>query len=129
MSLCSQSGVCNINDISSLSFLRSLRSVLSFHAISFGPDAQTGSLRRMVQIATEIYDAAPRDPFASLDIPCSYSEALDTVRHSNLLLNASSRPLSGSTCQYFFGDRRLATQSKSNPQACLETTIAVLNPP
>ena len=44
-----------------------------FHAILFGPDAQTGSLRRMVQIATETRDAAPRDPFASLAL---------TVRHS-----------------------------------------------
>ncbi len=129
MSFCSQSGVCNISDIPSLSSLRSLRSVLSFHAISFGPDAQTGSLRRMVQIATEIHDAAPRDPFASLDIPCSYSQALDTVRHLNQLLDKGSQPLSGSTCQYLFGDRRLATQSQSDPQACLGTAMAVLNPP
>ena len=117
MSFCSQSGVCNISDISSISFLRSLRSALSFHAVSFGLDAQAGSLRRMVQIATEIYDSAPRDPFASLDIPCSYREALDTVRDSNQWLNASSRPFSGSTSQYLFSDRRLATQTQSDSQA------------
>ena len=38
----------------------------------------------MVQIATELNDSAPRDPFAYPDIPCSYSEALDTVRHSKV---------------------------------------------
>jgi hypothetical protein len=63
--------------------LQSLRSALSFHAVSFGSDAQSASLRRMVQIATEIHDTAPRDPFAPLGSPCSYSEALDTVRHFN----------------------------------------------
>jgi len=36
----------------------------------------------MVQIAMEIYDAAPRDPLAPLDNPCSYSEALDSVRRA-----------------------------------------------
>ena len=41
--------------------LLSLRTALSFHAVSFGPDALyiSGSLRRMVQIATEIHNAAP----------------------------------------------------------------------
>ena len=76
----------------------------------------------MVQIATEIHDTAPRDPFAPLDTPCSYSEALDTVRHSNQLLDKSSQLLPGSTCQYLFGDRRLATKSQSGPQAYLGTT-------
>ena len=82
-----------------------------FHAIPFGPDAQTGGLRRMAQIATKIHDAAPRDPFAPLATPCSNSEAPDTVRHPNQLLDKSSQPLPGSICQYLFGDRRLATQA------------------
>ena len=56
-------------------------SALSFHAVSFGVQARAGSLRRMVQIAMEIHDAAPRDPLAPPGNPCSYSEALDTVRH------------------------------------------------
>ncbi len=43
---------------------------------------QAGSLRRMVQIATEVYDTAPRDPLAPLSDPCSYNEALDTVRRA-----------------------------------------------
>lgn len=87
-----------------------LRSALSFHAVSFSSDAQAGSLRRMVQIATEIHDAAPRDPLAPLDIPCSYSEALDTVRHLNqLLIVKISQLFPGSTRQYLLGDRRLTT--------------------
>ena len=36
----------------------------------------------MVQIATEIYDTAPRDPLAPLANPCSCCEALDTVRRA-----------------------------------------------
>ena len=97
--------------------LRPPRSALSFHAVSFGSEAQAGSLHRMVQIATEIHDAAPRDPLMPLGIPCSYSEALDTVRSSDQLVNKHSQRLQGSTCQYVFGDRRFAAQSQSHPQA------------
>ena len=43
--------------------------------------ARAGSLRRMVQIATEIHDTAPRDSLVPLSNPCTYSEATDTVRH------------------------------------------------
>ena len=89
--------------------------MLSFHAISFGPDAQAGSLRRMVQIATEIYDAAPRDPFAYLDIPCSYSEALDTVRHSSQLLNRNSQPFQVQLVNTFLA----IADSLHNPRAAL----------
>lgn len=63
--------------------LQSLRSALSFHAVSFGLDTLSTSLRRMVKIATKIHDAAPRDPLAPPGNPCSYSEALDTVRRPN----------------------------------------------
>ncbi len=60
--------------------LQSLRSALSFHAVSFGLDTQSTTLRHMVQIATEVRDAALPGPLVP---PCSYSEALDTVRRSN----------------------------------------------
>ena len=61
---------------------QNFRSSLSFHAVSFGMQTRAGSLRRMVQIATEIHDTAPRDPLVPFSNPCSYSEALDTVRRA-----------------------------------------------
>ena len=59
-----------------------VRRPLSFHAVSFGHDATSTSLRRMAQIALEIQGNAPRDPLlpATANIPSSYTEALDTVR-------------------------------------------------
>lgn len=44
----------------------------------------------MVQIATEIHDAAPRDPLMPLGNPCSYSEALDSVRRTGQCLSECS---------------------------------------
>jgi hypothetical protein len=73
----------------------------------------------MVQIATEIHDAAPRDPLAPPGDPCSYSEVLDTVRLPEQFLGEClPRPLD-STCQYLLGDCRLAVQSQSYSQAYL----------
>jgi len=46
----------------------------------------------MVQIASEIHDATPRDPLAPPGNACSYSEALDTVGRSNQLLGRNSHP-------------------------------------
>jgi len=55
---------------------------LSFHAVSFGHEAASTSLRRMAQIALEIQGNAPHDPLlpATANIPSSYTEALDTIR-------------------------------------------------
>ena len=66
-----------------------VRRPLSFHAVSFGHDAFSISLRRMTQIALEVQENAPRDPLlpAAANIPSSYTEALDTVRlHSSYLM-------------------------------------------
>lgn len=54
------------------------RKPLSLHAVSFGSVTSSGSLRRMVTIADQVAQAAPRDPMAPL-IPCSYTDAIDTV--------------------------------------------------
>ena len=58
------------------------RRPLSFHAVSFGLDATSSSLRRMAQIALDIQNNAPQDPLlpATTSVPSSYTEALDTVR-------------------------------------------------
>jgi hypothetical protein len=56
------------------------RRPLSFHAVSFGPDAASSSLRRMAQIALDVQqNNEPQDP-ATASVPSSYTEALDTVR-------------------------------------------------
>jgi hypothetical protein len=67
------------------------RRPLSFHAVSFGQDPTTSSLRRMAQIALEVQKIAqiylkaqnntpdnPSQPTAAT-VPSSYTEALDTV--------------------------------------------------
>jgi len=82
-------GECGISDEVVYDLCRSAvraGSALSFHAVSFGTRARAGSLRRMVQIATEIHDAAPRDPLAPPGDPCSYSEVLDTIQLANTFL-------------------------------------------
>ncbi|KAI0058500.1 hypothetical protein BV25DRAFT_1964893 [Artomyces pyxidatus] len=66
----------------------SLGKPLSFHAVSFGPDSTTSSLRRMAQIALEVQNNAPRDPLlpATATVPSSYSQALDTIRLAETFL-------------------------------------------
>jgi hypothetical protein len=61
---------------------------LSFHAVSFGQDATSSSLRRMAQIATEVQHNAPHDPLLppAANVPSSYTEALDTVRLAETFL-------------------------------------------
>jgi hypothetical protein len=65
------------------------RRPLSFHAVSFGQDATSSSLRRMAQIALDVQNNAPQDPLlpAAANIPSSYTEALDTVRGQFLLFH------------------------------------------
>jgi hypothetical protein len=62
------------------------RRPLSFHAVSFGQDATSNTLRRMAQIALDVQQNAPQDPLlpANANIPSSYTEALDTVRRKNI---------------------------------------------
>ena len=59
------------------------RRPLSFHAVSFGPDAASFSLRRMAQIALDVQqNNEPQEPLppATASVPSSFTEALDTVR-------------------------------------------------
>ena len=64
------------------------RKPLSFHAVSFGQDNTSSSLRRMAQIAQEVQSKAPRDPLApaAATVQSSYSEALDTVSSSSIFI-------------------------------------------
>jgi hypothetical protein len=65
------------------------RRPLSFHAVSFGWDSSSSSLRRMAQIASDVQKNARQDPLlpstTQAGVPSSYSEALDTVREQRLL--------------------------------------------
>jgi len=69
-----------------------IRRPLSFHAVSFGHEVTSTSLRRMAQIALDVQNNAPQDPLlpATANIPSSYTEALDTVRRRHVLLSSSS---------------------------------------
>ncbi|KAI5998963.1 hypothetical protein F5J12DRAFT_784806 [Pisolithus orientalis] len=78
------------------------RKAVSFHAVSFGRDSQSvgssnvnrrqitssTSLRRMVQIAQDTQNNAPRDPLApaSVTVMSSYTDALDTVQLAETFL-------------------------------------------
>ena len=58
-----------------------IRRPVSFHAVSFGPEAWSSYLRRMAQIALEVQNDRANDPLhpTGANVPSSYTEALDTV--------------------------------------------------
>jgi hypothetical protein len=57
------------------------RRPLSFHAVSFGEESSSSSLRRMAQIALEVQNDGANNPLhhSGANVPSSYTEALDTV--------------------------------------------------
>lgn len=84
-------GECDVSDQTVQDLCRSavhLGKPLSFHAVSFGRDSASSHLRRMVQIALDIQNNAPRDPLApaASTVLSSYSQALDTVRLAETFL-------------------------------------------
>ncbi|KIM92371.1 hypothetical protein PILCRDRAFT_417 [Piloderma croceum F 1598] len=84
-------GICSVADQIVQDICRSavrLGKPLSFHAVSFGQDSTSSSLRRMAQIAQEVQNNAPRDPLApaAATVSSSYAEALDTVRLAETFL-------------------------------------------
>ncbi|KAG1809694.1 uncharacterized protein BJ212DRAFT_1484392 [Suillus subaureus] len=84
-------GECHIADQTVQDLCRSavrLGKALSFHAVSFGSDTTSTSLRRMTQIALDIQNNAPRDPLApaTATVASSYTQALDTVQLAETFL-------------------------------------------
>ncbi|KAG2116835.1 hypothetical protein DEU56DRAFT_984883 [Suillus clintonianus] len=84
-------GECSIADQTVQDLCRSavrLGKALSFHAVSFGPDRSSTTLRRMTQIAIDIQNNAPRDPLAppAATVASSYTQALDTVQLAETFL-------------------------------------------
>jgi len=63
-----------------------LKKPLSFHAVSFGDVAWSSSLRRMVTVAEQVAKAAPKDPLVPV-VPCTYTDAIDTIRLTETFLN------------------------------------------
>jgi hypothetical protein len=63
---------------------------LSFHTVSFGQEATSSSLRRMVQIVLDVQTYALCNPLlqAADKVPSSYSVALDTVSSKITLFDA-----------------------------------------
>ncbi|KAG8930696.1 hypothetical protein FRC01_002390, partial [Tulasnella sp. 417] len=59
---------------------------VSFHAVSFGQDSSSTPLRRMVTVAERVAQDAPRDPLTPV-VPCSYSDAIDTIRLAETFIN------------------------------------------
>lgn len=63
------------------------RQPLALHAVSFGPDSRSSTLRRMVDISREVYRSAPQNslgPSAPSEA-CTFSRALNTVRFDRWL--------------------------------------------
>ncbi|KAI0723140.1 hypothetical protein C8Q76DRAFT_671490 [Earliella scabrosa] len=81
-------GECSIADETMQDLCRrsiALGKPLSFHAVAFGPN--TGTLRRMAQIARDVESRAPPDPLnPHAGVPSSYTEALDTIRLAETFL-------------------------------------------
>ncbi|KAI0250860.1 hypothetical protein BJV78DRAFT_1282923 [Lactifluus subvellereus] len=80
-------GQCDVSDEAIQDVCRSAvqrGKPLSFHAVSFGPDASTATLRRMAQLALDIQNNAPRDPLLpeTASVPSSFTTALDTELRS-----------------------------------------------
>ncbi|KAI6027008.1 hypothetical protein EDC04DRAFT_2899498 [Pisolithus marmoratus] len=77
-------GECDIADQTMQDLCRAsirLGKAVSFHAVSFGPDASSIYLRRMAEIAIDAQNNAPRNPLApaAATVMSSYTQALDSV--------------------------------------------------
>ncbi|KIJ64834.1 hypothetical protein HYDPIDRAFT_111462 [Hydnomerulius pinastri MD-312] len=84
-------GECSIADQIMQDFCRAgvrLGKAVSFHSVSFGPDAESTYLRRMTEIALDAQRNAPRDPLApaAATVLSSYTQALDTIQLAETFL-------------------------------------------
>ncbi|EUC60520.1 cytochrome P450 family protein, putative [Rhizoctonia solani AG-3 Rhs1AP] len=83
---------------------------LAFHSVSFGPDTSSSSLRRMADIAHEVFASAPQDVLtAARGNPCAYTRALDSVQLADTFLgiaNSLQKPRASLMNQYGSGGRR-----------------------
>ncbi|KAF8685038.1 hypothetical protein RHS04_00828 [Rhizoctonia solani] len=76
-------GECNIADNPVYDLCHAcvrLGKALAFHSVSFGTDTYSASLRRMADIAHEVFASAPQDVLtAARGNSCAYTNAIDSV--------------------------------------------------
>ncbi|QRW25749.1 cytochrome P450 family protein [Rhizoctonia solani] len=87
-------GECNIGDNAVYDLCHlcvRLGKALAFHSVSFGQDRCSASLRRMADIAHEVYASAPQDVLsAARGNPCAYTNAIDTIQLADTFLGIAS---------------------------------------
>ncbi|QRV84782.1 GTP-binding protein [Ceratobasidium sp. AG-Ba] len=87
-------GECNINDNTVYDLCRTcvrLGKALAFYSVSFGTDVYSASLRKMADIAREVYATAPQDVLtAARGNPCAYANAIDSIQLADTFLGIAS---------------------------------------
>ncbi|KDN38013.1 hypothetical protein RSAG8_09786, partial [Rhizoctonia solani AG-8 WAC10335] len=106
-------GECNIADNPVYDLCHTcvrLGKALAFHSVSFGTDTYSASLRRMAEIAHEVYASAPQDVLtAARGNPCAYTNAIDSIQLADTFLgiaNSLQKPRASLMNQYGSGGRR-----------------------
>ncbi|KAH7337773.1 hypothetical protein B0J17DRAFT_573266 [Rhizoctonia solani] len=105
-------GECNISDnpVYDLCHLCVRKGkALAFHSVSFGKDSSSASLRRMADIAHEVFASAPQDVLtAARGNPCAYTNAIDSIQLADTFLGIASslqKPRASLMNQYGSGGR------------------------
>ncbi|CAE6410576.1 unnamed protein product [Rhizoctonia solani] len=87
-------GQCGLNQNTVYDLCRSsvqLGKPLAFYSVSFGPENSSAPLREMVQIAREVYMAAPRGTAGNIQgDPCAYYNAVDSIQLASTFLGISN---------------------------------------
>ncbi|KAG8685533.1 hypothetical protein FRC11_010445, partial [Ceratobasidium sp. 423] len=103
-------GECNIGDNTVYDLCHlcvRLGKALAFHSVSFGADTHSASLRRMANIAHEVFASAPQDVLtAARGNPCAHTNAIDTIQLADTLLgiaNSLQKPRASLMNQYGSG--------------------------
>ncbi|CUA74255.1 hypothetical protein RSOLAG22IIIB_05485 [Rhizoctonia solani] len=89
-----------------------LGKALAFYSISVGGDTYSASLRRMAEIAHEVFASAPQDVLMTgRGNPCEYINAIDSIQLAGTFLgitNSLQKPRASLMNQYGPGGRRAA---------------------
>ncbi|QRW13376.1 E3 ubiquitin-protein ligase TRIP12 [Ceratobasidium sp. AG-Ba] len=87
-------GECNIDDNTVYDLCRTcvrLGKALAFYSVSFGTDACSASLRKMADIAREVYASAPQDVLSvARGNPCTYTNAIDSIQLADTFLGIAN---------------------------------------
>ncbi|KAG8219200.1 hypothetical protein J3R82DRAFT_13 [Butyriboletus roseoflavus] len=110
-------GECGIRDNVMQDLCRTairLGKAVSFHSVSFGPEGSSWYLRRMVDIARDAQNNAPRDLLApaTATVLSSYTQALDTVQLAQTFLGIADslrKPRGAPTSIHHAGNDKTTT--------------------